>query len=96
MASNDAHDRGQAEAAAGELGGEERIEDFCPRLGIHTAPGVLHLEEYVFALRRVITQIGGCEVLATRPFRPGTNRDNSLILANRFRCVGYQVSENLL
>jgi hypothetical protein len=44
---NDTHHRSQSQAASGELGSEERIEDARPGRLVHADAGVLHLQNHL-------------------------------------------------
>ncbi len=54
MPPHHAHHRGQTQTPAGELGGEERIENARQRLGVHPATRIAHLKRDVFAGRHAI------------------------------------------
>ena len=50
VAAHDAEHCGQAQAATGKLGGEERIEDLSLRRRAHAATVIVDFYEHVFAL----------------------------------------------
>ena len=83
MALDDPHDGRESQAAPGELGGEERVEDPLQRAAVHAAPGVGHLEEHVAA-----GVLGPASPSSSRPVRseivPGASPSASEALVMRF------------
>ena len=97
VTAHDTEDRGEAEAAPGELRREERLEDPVHGLRVHPRPVVAHLEEHVAARR---------EWLPARPPqrlvgrghvpRPRGHGDGPAPLADRLGAVDDQVHQHLL
>ena len=96
MPPDDAHDRGQAEAPARELGGEEGLEDAGHGFGIHAAARIGYLQVDVGARDDVLAHEhrpnhGRIEVLG-----PGGQGDEPRSPVDGFRGIDDEVHDHLL
>ena len=95
MAAKDAEHRGEAEAATGELGGEERVEDAGLGHGLEAAAGVTDREAHVATGAQVLAEIGAREQGAVGHEHRGLHGDEPGLLAERVAGVGDQVHHHL-
>jgi hypothetical protein len=95
VAADDPQRRRQAEPAAGELGGEEGIEDLAEGLGVHAAAAVDDLQIDVTAGFETVVHVGRGEVVATGVHLPGDQLDGTDLIVDRLRSVGDDVHHHL-
>jgi hypothetical protein len=95
MAAHDAEHRGQAEPAAGRLGGEERIEDPQQGRSVHTATAIAHLEEREAHRAQVRCSDAARDVDRIAALLAAAQRDPAAAVGQRFGGIGDQVEHDL-
>ena len=88
--------RGKAESAAGELGGEEGIENALPGIGRHAAAVVLHLDGNVVAGGQFLIEVLRLQPRRIHAHRFGNHPDHTGPVADGFGAVDHQIHEQLL
>ena len=95
MTADDAEDRGQSQAPAGELGGEEGLEDALLRRLVHAGAGVGDLQGEIEPRSQVPLSVRPLQVF-TRALRDaGGDGDDAAPLADGLRGIDDQVHNHL-
>src|SRR5947209_532000 len=97
VTAHDAFGGGEAEAAPGELGGEEGIEDALQGFGAHADSVVLHFDEDVVSRTDLAhgTKLG--EIGFREALRPGGDGDAAgLVIRDGFGSIDDEIHDELL
>ena len=95
VAAHDAQHSGQAQAAAGELGSEERIEDTILGCPVHAVSGVRHFHEHEVAGLDAVRGEAGLEIVGVAIGQAGGDGDDAAAITDGFRCVDDEIHDRL-
>ena len=84
MPADDAVNGSQPKAAAGELGGEEGIENLSPDFLLHAAAGVGDLQKHVAPFRHALTQQDILQAVPVVVDAPGADGDGAAVFPYGF------------